>query len=230
MTPADWDQPAVRDGLIRMLDRRTKAMQRGERAIGWKLAFGAPGSLTRFGLSGPVVGFLTDATLHGSGTNVSCAGWANPVAEPELAAYIGSDVDDAEQALDAVTEMGAAVELANVDPPPDDIADVLAGNIYHRAVLFGGADDRVAGVVARGLRGIVEKDGEIVGEIDDLEGLTGRIDFIVAHAVRLLQAVGETFRRGDVVILGSVTPPLSITPGEEVSFRLGETKPVTVTV
>ena len=226
MTPADWDLPAVRDGITRMLELRAHAMRQGVRAIGWKLAFGAPASLTRFGLSGPLVGFLTDATLHASGSIISCSGWAGPVAEPELAAYFDRDVEIPEQARDAITGIGPAIELANVDPPPDDIAEVLAGNIYHKAVLLGDPDDRVAGFDVRGLRGTVEHDGETVGEIDDLEGLTGRIEFTVAHAAGLLRAAGETFRRGDVVILGSVTPPLGIRPGQEVRFTLGAMKPV----
>ena len=230
MTPADWDQSSVRDGTTRMLELRARALQRGERHVGWKLAFGAPASLARFGLSGPVIGFLTDATVHPSGSTVSCSGWAGPVAEPELAAYFDRDVDDPGQASDSIGGIGPAIELANVDPPPADIGEVIAGNIYHRAVLFGDPDDRIAGFDVRGLRGTVEHDGETVGELDDLEGLTGRIEFIVAHAAGLLHAAGETFRRGDVVILGSVTPPLGIRPGQEIRFTLGAMKPVIVRV
>lgn len=229
MIPADWDQPAVRSGMTRMLELRERALQRGEMAIGWKLAFGAPGSLARFGLSGPVVGFLTDATLHPSGSTVSCSGWAAPVAEPELAAYFGSEVEDPNLAADAIAGIGPAIELANVDPPPEDIGDVIAGNIYHRAVLFGKADDRVIGHDVDALRGTVQHVENVV-EIEDLQAMTGRIEFIVAHAAGLLQTVGETFHENDVVILGSVTPPLRITPGAEVAFTLGSREPVTVKV
>lgn len=230
MTPADWDKPAVRDGMTRMLDLRARALHRGEQAIGWKLAFGAPASLARFGLSGPVVGFLTDATLHLSGSAVSCSGWAGPVAEPELAAYFGSDVDDPERGIDSIVGIGPGIELANVDPPPEDIGDIVAGNIYHKAVLLGDRDDRVDGVDVSGIEGTVEHNGETVGEIDDLEALTGQIALIVAHSAGLLQAAGETFRKDDMVILGSVIPPLRIKPGEEIAFTLGALKPVTVTV
>jgi 2-keto-4-pentenoate hydratase len=213
-----------------MLELRAKALQRGERAIGWKLAFGAPASLTRFGLSGPVVGFLTDATLHDSGSVVSCSGWAHPVAEPELAVYFGRDVDSPQLASETISEIGPAIELANVDPPPEDIGEVVAGNIYHQAVLFGEADERLPGIDVGGLDGRVERDGATVDRIDDLEALTGPIEVIVAHAAGLLQAAGETFRQGDVVILGSVTPPLQIRPDEEIGFTLGAMKPVKVKV
>lgn len=230
MTPADWDKPAVRDGITRMLDRRARALRRGEKAIGWKLAFGAPASLARFGLSGPVVGFLTDATLHPSGSAVSCSGWAGPVAEPELVAYFGRDVDNPVRAIDSIIGIGSAIELADVDPPPEDIGDVVAGNIFHKAVLLGDREDRVDAVGVSRLRGTVERDGETLGEIDDLEALTGRIELIVAHAAGLLQAAGETFRGDDIVILGSVVPPLRINPGEEIAFELEAMTPVTVRV
>jgi 2-keto-4-pentenoate hydratase len=230
VTPADWDQPSVRDGTTRMLELRARALQRGERHVGWKLAFGAPASLARFGLSGPVIGFLTDATVHPSGSTVSCSGWAGPVAEPELAAYFDRDVDDPGQASDSIGGIGPAIELANVDPPPADIGEVIAGNIYHRAVLFGDPDGYVSGCDVSGFRGVVEHNGETVEEIEDLEALTGRIESIVAHAGGLLQAAGETFRKDDILILGSVTPPLAIEPGEEIGFDFGAMKRVTVKV
>lgn len=229
MIPADWEFPAVRSGITRMLELRERAVQRGEKAIGWKLAFGAPDSLSRFGLSGPVVGFLTDATLHPSGSDISCSGWAGPVAEPELAAYFDSDVDDPGRAIEAIGGFGPAIELANVDPPPEDIGDVVAGNIYHKAVLLGDPGDRVAIADVSDSQASVEHDGQKV-QIDELEAMTGRIEVIVAHAVGLLQAAGETFREDDVVILGSVTPPLRITPGQRITFTMGGLSPVTVSV
>ena len=213
-----------------MLELRARALQRGERHVGWKLAFGAPASLARFGLSGPVIGFMTDVTVNPSGSTFSCSGWACQVAEPELAAYFDRDVDDPGQASASIGGIGPAIELANVDPPPADIGEVVAGNIYHRAVLFGDPDGHVAGCDVSGFRGIVEHNGETVGEIEDLEALTGRIEFIVAHTAGLLKAAGETFHEGDVVILGSVIPPLRIEPGNEIVFTLGAMKPVRVRV
>ena len=74
MSVPDWDNEGVREGTRKMLDLRARALDRGERPIGWKLGFGAPQSMARFGLSGPLVGFLTDATAHSPGSTVSCAG------------------------------------------------------------------------------------------------------------------------------------------------------------
>ncbi|HEU4318476.1 MAG TPA: fumarylacetoacetate hydrolase family protein [Acidimicrobiia bacterium] len=213
-----------------MLERRAAALERGERVIGWKLAFGAPASMQRFGLTGPVVGYLTDATLHPPGSTVSCEGWAGAVAEPELAARFGADVIDPDRAADAISTVGLAIELANVDPPPSEIEVVMAGNIYHQAVLLAEADEGHAGGDVGGLRVTVQRNDEEIADIDDVETLTGPIREIVPHAAGLLGAAGEAFRTGDVVILGSVTPPIPISPGDTITFTSGSLAPVSVRV
>lgn len=230
MTPTDWDIPGVRQGMTRMMDRRESALARGERHIGWKLAFGAPTALARFGLSGPVVGYLTDATMHPPGSTVSCEGWARPVAEPELAVRFGRDVTTPGEADSAVSEFGLAIELANVDPPPEEIEDVLAGNIYHQAVLFGETVPVEDAIHVTDLGLAVKRVGHDVVNVADVEKLTGRVGEVLVHAAGLLAAAGSKFRSGDVVILGSVTPPLEIAPGEEVTFTSTVLDPVIVGV
>jgi len=216
--------------MTRMLERRESALARGENHIGWKLAFGAPAALARFRLSGPLVGYLTDATMHLPGSTVSCEGWVRPVAEPELAVRFGSDVTRSDEAASAVSELGLAIELANVDPPPEEIEDVLAGNIYHQAVLFGETVPVEDAIDVTNLGLSVKHAGHDVMNIADVERLTGRIGEVLVHAADLLAAAGAMFRSGDVVILGSVTPPLEIAPGDGVAFTSRVLDPVTVGV
>jgi len=229
VTPADWEDTRVRSGIGRMLALRAERLAAGERAIGWKLGFGAPASLQRFGLSGPLVGFLTDARLHDPRSTVSCAGWENPVAEPEIAVHIGADVHPAD-VPSAISGLGAAIELANVHPPPDDLAEVLAGNIYHQAVILGAPDPTRAGGVRDGLRALVDQGGVEVADSRDLEALTGDLIAVVGHAAALLAAAGERLSAGDVVIAGSVVPPLPIHPGEEIVYELAPLPPISVRV
>jgi 2-keto-4-pentenoate hydratase len=135
-----------------MLQRRAEVLSGGEGTIGWKLGFGAPVWLEKFGLPGPLLGFLPRSGARPSGATVSCRGWVSPVAEPEIAVYIGRDVDDPARVAAAVSGLGPAIELADVDPPPQDIEAVLAGNIYHRAVILGGPDPGRAGGSIDGLK------------------------------------------------------------------------------
>jgi hypothetical protein len=60
----------------------------------------------------PVIGFLLDRALLPSGARVSIAGWRKPVAEAEIAAYIGADLSGgAETVRSAIAAIGPAIEL-----------------------------------------------------------------------------------------------------------------------
>lgn len=230
MTAPDWENAAVRSGMERLLARRSDVLESGERTIGWKLGFGAPAWLEKFNLSGPLVGFLPESRSHPPGASVSCKGWVRAVAEPEIAVHIGRDVDDPSRAAEAVSALGAAIELADVDPPPDDIEETLAGNIFHRAVILGEPDRGLSTLDVGLLRARVHVDGAEVADTTDLETLTGNLGDILGHAAALLASAGERLRAGEVVIAGSVVPPIEISPGSEVSYELSPLDPVTVRV
>jgi 2-keto-4-pentenoate hydratase len=230
MNASGRENPAVREGMRRMLQRRAEHIDRGEPMIGWKLAFGAPAWLEKFGTPGPLVGFLPESRNHPPGATVSVRGWASPVAEPEIAVYLGNDVDDPDRITDSISALSPAIELANVDQPPEDLADVLAGNIFHRAVILG---EPVPGRDSADLEGLVAhvtSDGTEVARATDLEALTGELDAILAHTARLLHGFGEKLRAGEVVIAGSVVPPLKVVSGQTIGFCLGPFPAVTVTV
>lgn len=214
-----------------MLDLRSDRLARGERAVGWKLAFGAPASLERFGLSAPLVGFITDATTQPSPGSVSCAGWQRPVAEPEIAVYIGADVEPgSDDVADSIGALGSAIELADVDPPPEDIEEILATNIFHRGVVLGEPDPDRAGGRRDDLEAHIDHAGTESVVTGDLGSLTGDLVQVVGHCARLLDLAGAQLASGDIVIIGSVVPPLSIEPGQEVIFELAPLPAISVRV
>ncbi|HEX6300360.1 MAG TPA: fumarylacetoacetate hydrolase family protein [Acidimicrobiia bacterium] len=230
MTAPGWENPAVREGMRRLLEHRAGLVSRGERMIGWKLAFGAPAWLEKFGIPGPLVGFLPESRNHPAGAAVPVRGWASPVAEPEIAVYLGNDVDDLARVNDSISALGPAIELADVDQPPEDLADVLAGNIFHRAVILGEPVPSRDSADIEGLVAHVTCDGTEVARATDLEALTGGLEAVLAHTARLLDGFGEKLRAGEVVIAGSVVPPLKVASGQTIGFRLGPFPEVTVTV
>jgi 2-keto-4-pentenoate hydratase len=213
-----------------MLARRAELIDGGDAAIGWKLGFGAPTWLGKFGIPGPVVGYLPESRRHSPGSTVSVQGWENPVAEPEIALHIGSDVDDPDRAAEAVSAVAPAIELADVHPPPENIADVVAGNIFHRGVILGEPDPSRAGADITGLEAHITRDGTEEAVVTELEALTGELVSTLAHTARLLNAFGEGLRAGEVVIMGSVIPPIQISTGTEIGFRLEPLPTITVSV
>src|ERR1700760_1730463 len=122
------------------LEERRARLAGGDAPLGWKVGFGAPAALERYALSGPLVGFLLRSALVQSGDTVSLRGWAKPVAEPEIAVYLGADIPAGASATDAaaaVAALGPAIELADVDAPPNEVDSILMRNIYQRRVVLG---------------------------------------------------------------------------------------------
>jgi 2-oxo-3-hexenedioate decarboxylase len=230
MIASGWDDASVLEGTRRMLDKRAALLEQGERMIGWKLAFGAPHWLDKFGHAGPLVGFLVESRVRPSGATVSCRGWIHPVAEPEIAVYLSGDVDEPDRVAESISGVGAAIELAEVDSPPEDLEGILEGNIFHRAVVLGPPDySRVGGSVV-GMRARVTNNGSEIADTEDLALLTGDLVSILGHTARLLQAAGTRLKGGEVVIAGSVVPPLPLRPGDEVTFELVPLLPISVNV
>ena len=214
---------AIASGLTGQLELRAELISQGHGHIGWKAGFGAPVWRERFRIDGPLVGFMTDATLLDDGAEIDISGWARPVAEPELAAYLGSDLPRGgghEETRAAISAIGPAIELADIDPPPDDVHEILVGNIFHRGVVLGRSDPDRAGADLTGLEARVRLDRREQARTSRLEDLTGGVIEVVSHLSDLLADRGEMMRAGDVVICGSVVPPIDLFPGSTVEFEL----------
>ena len=161
-----WEDPRVKRGMAVQLKRRRELIAVGGKPIGWKIGFGAQPIMQRLDISGPLVGFLMQAGSVPSGGTVSLAGWVKPVAEPEVAAYLGNDLAagaDRATAAAAIAALGPAIELADLVTPPDDVEAAVAGNIYQRHVVFGPRDAARAGGKAEGLVAHVFRRGEEFG-------------------------------------------------------------------
>jgi 2-keto-4-pentenoate hydratase len=72
-----------------------------------------------------------------------------------------------------------------------------------------------------GIAARVRVDGEPVAATDDVTELTGDPVDVVRRTAELLEACGERLRAGDVVITGSIVPPLPVSPGQRVEVDLG---------
>ena len=213
------------------LARRREALAAGEGRLGWKVGFGSPPAMERLEIAAPLVGYLTREALVAPGAAVAVRGWAKPVAEPEIAAHVRADVEAGsprETVAGAIGALGSAIELADVDREPDDVEAILAANIFQRAVVLGPADVSRAGGATEGLEARVYRDGEEEARTADVESLTGELVPLVGHVADVLAAFGETLRTGDVVIGGSVVPPLAVREGEEVRFELAPVGEISV--
>jgi 2-keto-4-pentenoate hydratase len=213
----DLDNPLIKQGMTAQLETRKTRLSAGEKSLGWKVGMGAPASMQTLGLAAPLVGYLMQKALLPSGASASLAGWRRPVAEPEICVRMGKDLGgDAtpDAAMAAIKEILPAIELADLEPVPatDNLDLVLAQDIFQRHVILGDktrAGGSVAGLTSRLIRRGVE-----ANNTNDPEALTGKLLDIVAHVANTLAALGEKLRAGDIIITGSITPPLMIETDE----------------
>ena len=207
---AAWDDPRIARGMEKQLVARRARIAAGEKPIGWKVGLGAKPAMERLNIRMPLVGYMMQKSVVPNGSTVSVAGWTQPVAEPEIAAYMATDLAGGasrEAAIAAVGALGPAIELADLNPPPVDVEVALGGNIFHRNVILGTPDKARAGVKLDGLAGLVFRRGAQVARQEDLQANIGNIVDIVAHVAGTLAAYGEKLRAGDVIITGSIVPP-----------------------
>jgi 2-keto-4-pentenoate hydratase len=159
-----------------------------------------------------------------SGGSVSFGGWKKPVAEPEIAVHMGRDLAagaDRDTVKAAIAGLGPAIELADLDPLPEDIETVLKGNIFQRHVVLGENDRTRAGGKLDGLTCRVIRRGAEAARTTDPQANIGELIAIVQHVANLLPQFGEKLSAGDVIITGSTVPPLFIDPDEvEIGFAL----------
>ena len=213
-----WEDPRVVRGMQAQLDLRRQRLKGGDKPLGWKVGFGAPAMLKLLNITGPLVGFLTLNARVQSGGNVSLAGWSKPVAEPEIAVHIGRDVPagvDRATAEAAIAGVSPAIELVDLSAPPEDPEPILGGNIYQRHVVLAGTGPARAGSAADGLTCRVIRRGSEFARTSDPQANTGEWIDIVRHVADVLAAFDERLRAGEIIITGSVVPPLAIEPGED---------------
>jgi 2-keto-4-pentenoate hydratase len=213
-----WDDPRIVRGMTAQFALRRQRLEAGDEPLGWKVGFGMPAQLKQFNITGPLVGFFTQNARVVSGNTVSLAGWAKPVAEPEVAVHISRDVAAGvtpEAAAAAIAGISPAIELADAHEPAVDPERILSHNIYQRHVVLSGSTPARVGGAADGLTCRIMRRGAEFARTTDPQANTGRWVDVVSHVANVLAAFGERLRAGEVIITGSVVPPIAIEPDED---------------
>jgi 2-keto-4-pentenoate hydratase len=204
------------------LARRQAELGAGARPVGWKIGINVPAVQRQLGLDAPVVGYLTSATELAPGAERSLAAMTHPAVEPEVAIHLGEPVAagaDADAVRNAIAGLGAAIELVDVDLPFEDLEAIVAGNIFHRGVVFGPPDASRAGGSLEGLRVRVTRNGAEEADADVAEAGEDPVG-VVRHVAGLLAPLGVSLQAGDRIIAGSLTAPLPVTPGDSIGVEI----------
>jgi 2-keto-4-pentenoate hydratase len=191
-------------GMQRQLELRAGLLAEGATHLGWKVGLNAPPVQQQLGIDGPVAGFLTDATLLADGGDFLLpAGIASVCAEPEVGVQIGADGV-------SIAAVMPALEIVHFDRPLDQLEDMLAEDIFHRGVVLG---PRGSGP-AQAARVLVS------GEQRHALAIEADLDQIVLTVAERLAEAGEQLHPGDVIITGTLVPPIEVGAGDRVRLEL----------
>jgi len=216
------DQRILR-GMTSQFRLRKRRLAAGDESIGWKIGFGSPAALEKMAIQAPLVGFLLDRALVPSGTIFAISDFKKPAVEPEIAVHMGADLPagaNRRTVRQAIAAIGPAIEIADAVFPPDHVEDILAGNIYQRNLVLGDPDFSRAGGVLDGLKARVLRQGKEVANTTDVQAITGELIDNVRHVADLLSEFGEILRAGQIIITGSIVPPIRLKEAEEIEFTL----------
>jgi 2-keto-4-pentenoate hydratase len=193
---------SVERGTAALLTRRREILAQGAQPIGWKIGSNVPATQERLGIDAPLAGFLTsDSLVEDSWDDYPV------IVESEVAVEVGPDGR-------SIAALLPALEIA--DPPDLDlpIEQILAGNIFHRAVAFG---PRVEASEPGAARILVNGEEQHTVPADQ----TGeRLQAMVEAVAGRLADTGEELRAGDRIITGIIAPPHEASPGDTVRLEL----------
>jgi len=183
---------------------------------GFKIGATARRMQEYLGLSGPAAGFMMARDVHRSGASLKFADYLRPGVECELAVRLARDLPPGpctpEQAAAAVSELFAAIEI--VENRYGELSalgtpTLIGDQVYHAAAVLGdtGAGDwRTMDIAALPGRLIVDGEQRDQGVGADLMGHP--MNCLAWLAGSEVAAAFGGLKAGQVVMLGSVTPPI----------------------
>ena len=205
-TPAEG--AAAQAALARRLDASPPA--------GFKIGATAKRMQAYLGLSGPVAGFMPAGGVHRSGATLPYAQFVKPGVECEVMVRLGRDLPAAAcspaQARGAVEALFAGIEIVenryDADVAAIGVPTLMADQVYHGACIAGDPPARWTSLDVPTLAGRMTVDGILRGEGVAADLLGDPFNCLAWLAGSAEAAAFGGLRAGQMVMLGSVTPPI----------------------
>jgi 2-keto-4-pentenoate hydratase len=203
---------------------------------GFKIGATARRMQEYLGLGGPAAGFMASGNLYRSGATVRFADYLRPGVECELAVRLARDLPPGpctqEQAAEAVGDLFAGIEI--VENRYGELAELgtptlIADQVFHAAAVLGepGLEDWRSLDVAT-LRGRLVVDGQVRDEGVGADLLGHPLNCLAWLAGSSVAAAFGGLKARQVVMLGSVTPPVWLTGPASVAVDFAPLPPVLV--
>ena len=203
---------------------------------GFKIGATARRMQEYLGLSGPAAGFMAIGDLHRSGASVRFADHIRPGVECELAVRLARDLPPGpctpEQAAAAVGDLFAAIEI--VENRYGELLELgvptlIADQVFHAAAVLGEPPTQDWHSLDIGaLRGRLIVDGHQRDEGVGADLMGHPMNCLAWLAGSSVAAAFGGLKAGQVVMLGSVTPPVWLTGPASVTVDFSPLPPVQV--
>jgi 2-keto-4-pentenoate hydratase len=188
------------------------------------------------GLSEPIAGFMAIGGMHASGATLRFADFVHPGVECELAVRLARRLPPGpctrEQAADAIGALFAAIEI--VENRYGDLTELgtptlIADQMFHAAAVVGepGTPDWRALDLAA-LPGRITVVGHVRGEGVGADLLGHPLNCLTWLAGSSVAAAFDGLQAGQVILLGSVMPPIWLTGPASVTVEFPPLPPVQV--
>ncbi|MBW6401760.1 fumarylacetoacetate hydrolase family protein [Roseomonas sp. HJA6] len=167
------------------------------------------------GLSGPAAGFVSKSGLRATPASARFADFLNPGLECEIGLRLARDIAPGacthDQAAEAVGEVFAAIEI--VERRYDDLVKLttptlIADQVFHAGGVLGAPVKAWQGIDLAAVRGRITVDGAVRGEGVGADLLGHPFEALAWLAASGGAAAFGGLKAGQVVFLGSVTPPI----------------------
>ena len=205
----------VRFGFVR------RAVEELGPIVGYKAAFTSAPAQERFGLTEPLYGFLLEDMLLDNGATLPTSFAARPLAEGDLLVRVGSaDINTAQTDMEILASLDAVIpfielpDLLYQDTARLDAGAVVAINLGARSGVMGDpiplepTEDWLIRLGSINVQ-MANTDGQTIGT-GDSSALLGHPINVVRWLRDTLASQGLELRSGDVLSLGTITPPVPV--------------------
>ena len=197
----------------------------GARVIGHKIGLTSRAMQMASKIDEPDYGHLLDGMMYRDGQRIAASRFIKPRLEVELAFVLGEDlagpgvqVHDVMRATEFVTP---ALEIIDYRTEvPRAITDTIADNAASGGIVLGGRTIRPFDIDVRWVGATLSKNG-IIEESGVSAAIMGHPAAGVAWLANKLAAVGETLKKGQILLGGSFTRPVDIAAGDVIHADYG---------
>jgi 2-oxo-hept-3-ene-1,7-dioate hydratase len=200
-------------------------IDKGGRRVGTKIGLTSRAMQMASNFNEPDYGFLMDEMLFNDGAVIEASRFSAPRLEVELAFVMGEDLEGpaarVHDVLRATEFVTPAMEIIDYrTETPRQIVDTIADNAAAAAMVVGGRVVRPFDVDIRWVGATLSKNGTIE-ESGVSAAVMGHPAAGIAWLVNKLHPLGGKLKKGEIVLAGSFTRPVSVKAGDVIVADYG---------